>query len=77
MPPGAAFAAWRARRPAAARLRAQDGLQKNDGTIALSNKGALPPGVDMPGKITYFGHGGSARARWRAIAAAATLPRMA
>lgn len=39
----------------------QDGIQKNDGTITLSCKGPLPPGVEEPGKITYFDRSGSAR----------------
>ena len=37
----------------------QDGIQKNDGTIALSCAGALPPAVEVPGKIIYFDHSGS------------------
>merc|ERR1719424_1565574 len=32
----------------------QDGIQKSDGTIALSNAGLLPPDVEVPGKIVYF-----------------------
>jgi len=37
----------------------QDGIQKSDGTIALSNAGTLPPDVEMPGKIVYFDQSGS------------------
>uniref|UniRef100_A0A7S0LWA0 Protein OSCP1 n=2 Tax=Coccolithus braarudii TaxID=221442 RepID=A0A7S0LWA0_9EUKA len=37
----------------------QDGIQKPDGTIALSCSGALPPGVDVPGKISYYDTSGS------------------
>ena len=36
----------------------QDGIQKSDGTIALSSAGSLPPDVELPGKITYFDHSG-------------------
>mmetsp|Transcript_53479 Transcript_53479/g.122904 ORF Transcript_53479/g.122904 Transcript_53479/m.122904 type:complete len:381 (-) Transcript_53479:72-1214(-) len=37
----------------------QDNIQKNDGTIALSCGGALPPFVDAPGKISYYDQSGS------------------
>lgn len=36
----------------------QDGIQKSDGTIALSNAGSLPPDVEVPGKIVYFDQSG-------------------
>jgi hypothetical protein len=36
----------------------QDGIQKSDGTIALSNAGPLPPDVEVPGKIVYFDQSG-------------------
>ena len=32
----------------------QDGLQRNDGAIALHYATALPPGAEMPGKITAY-----------------------
>jgi len=32
----------------------QDGIQKNDGTITLSYAGALPPGIELPGRISYY-----------------------
>eukprot|EP00965_Chrysotila_dentata_P135746 4487702-Pleurochrysis_carterae.AAC.1 len=37
----------------------QDAIQRSDGTIALSCKGTLPPGVDSPGKVSYFDKKGS------------------
>ena len=36
----------------------QDGIQKSDGTIALSNAGPLPPDVEVPGRIIYFDQSG-------------------
>ena len=38
----------------------QDGIQKNDGTICLSYAGQLPPGFDLPGKITHYDVSGAA-----------------
>ena len=32
----------------------QDGIQKNDGTVTLSYAGALPPGAELPGRLTYY-----------------------
>ena len=37
----------------------QDGIQKSDGTITLSYRGETPPGVEIPGKISYFDPSGS------------------
>lgn len=37
----------------------QDGIQKQDGTITLSYQGDTPPGIELPGKITYFDESGS------------------
>ena len=37
----------------------QDGIQKPDGTIALSCAGPLPPHVDVPGKVVHYDQSGS------------------
>jgi len=37
----------------------QDGLQKNDGNITLQYAGNLPPGVELPGKITNYDPSGA------------------
>lgn len=37
----------------------QDGIQKQDGAIVLSNRGTMPSGVGVPGQITYFDQSGN------------------
>lgn len=37
----------------------QDGIQKQDGAIVLSNRGVMPPGVGVPGQITHFDQSGN------------------